>query len=244
MPDEKQDRRRARIRKAWVASWAVVAISLLCPINICLTRLALIVGAIGVWSGAAYLLSARRWAGALCLALPVPIAVFLALPGREADPEALRQEYLRQLERYEGVRFLWGGENWLGIDCSGSVRRGLINANVKLGVVTGNPRLIRRALSMWWFDSSARAMREEYRGLTSFVLSTKSLNALDHGKIAVGDLAVTAEGSHVLAYFGDETWIAADPDARAVVKIRAPAPGRRYFDVPVHIMRWAQLEVP
>ncbi|MFN2599036.1 MAG: NlpC/P60 family protein, partial [Pyrinomonadaceae bacterium] len=51
----------------------------------------------------------------------------------------MRRAYIASLESYEGTRYVWGGENSRGIDCSGLVRRGLINADFHEGVVTANP---------------------------------------------------------------------------------------------------------
>ena len=62
-------------------------------------------------------------------------------PGREHDSRTTR-EYVTELLRYEGAKYIWGGENWLGIDCSGLVRSALITANYKLGILTLNPRLV------------------------------------------------------------------------------------------------------
>ena len=58
--------------------------------------------------------------------------------------KTLRQKYVDSLVRYEGTKYVWDGENRLGIDCSGLVRKGLIDAAVRAGISTWNPRLIRR----------------------------------------------------------------------------------------------------
>ncbi len=35
---------------------------------------------------------------------------------------------------YQGVRYVWGGEGLLGIDCSGLVRKGLVWSQLNLGI--------------------------------------------------------------------------------------------------------------
>jgi cell wall-associated NlpC family hydrolase len=179
----------------------------------------------------------RRWARYTVLALPALAALVLVMPGGPVQPEALRSEYLRQMARYKGSTYVWGGEGRLGIDCSGLVRRGLLNANVKLGVARLNPRLLRRALGMWWFDSSAKALRDGYRGQTRLVVEADSLNEFDHEGILPGDLACTQDGRHVLAYIGDRTWISAS-GGRLAMDIRAEPPNEGWFSVPVKIVRW------
>ena len=53
-------------------------------------------------------------------------------------------------------------------------------------------------------------------------------------------MAVTDDGLHVLAYLGDSTWIQADPNAKKVIKLKAPSTNE-WFGVPVKLMRWEAL---
>jgi hypothetical protein len=52
---------------------------------------------------------------------------------------------------------------------------------------------------------------------------SKSINALDHEKIMPGDLAVTQNGVHVLAYLGERSWIEADPACKKVIIENVPS---------------------
>jgi hypothetical protein len=54
------------------------------------------------------------------------------------------------------------------------VRAGLIKASWQQGLETLNPRLVRYSLSLWWHDSTAKAMGEEYRQQTKHVLKAAS----------------------------------------------------------------------
>ena len=56
-----------------------------------------------------------------------------------------------------------------------------------------------------------------------------------------GDLAVTSDGRHALAYLGDRTWIHATSDVGCVARERAADSRDRWFVVPVQIVRWRQL---
>ena len=53
-------------------------------------------------------------------------------------------------------------------------------------------------------------------------------------------LTVTADGTHVLAYLGDATWIQADPVPMRVHFDRI-SESSGWFGVPVVIWRWATL---
>jgi hypothetical protein len=116
-----------------------------------------------------------------------------------------------------------------------------ISANVSMGIKTLNPRLVRQALYLWWNDCSALALRDEYRGVTVRVNDAKRINWADEQALRPGDLAVTANGVHVLAYVGNQTWVEADPGEWKVLQVKVPAKNP-WFLVPVRMVRWAQLQ--
>lgn len=188
-----------------------------------------------------YLVRRRKTLVTLMAAACALSLVFVCLPGRQADAPALRQAYVRELLAYEGTPYVWGGENRFGIDCSGLVRKALINANLRLGLQTLNPRLVRRALYLWWNDCTAQALRDGHLGLTTRVQSVAAINVVAADTLASGDLAVTASGVHVLAHLGDGEWIEADPGEMKVIRVRTPAKNT-WFQTPVHILRWAELQ--
>jgi len=134
----------------------------------------------------------------------------LIAPGRRPAADILRSDYVRGLERYHGVTYYWGGESPKGIDCSGLIRRGLIDSTFIRGVTSFNPGLIRYAIRLWWNDCSADDLGNQYLQLTTHVLDTPNLNRLDPSRILPGDLAVTAGGGHIMAYLGSNIWIEAE----------------------------------
>ncbi|MBM3473126.1 MAG: NlpC/P60 family protein [Armatimonadetes bacterium] len=242
MPSESATRRRRWTKVGWGISWGVAVLAWLWPVNEAPIRLLLLLGLAGVWLGTLLLFWRHRWARYPVIAT-VALGVFLAAPGGGSSTGRLRSEYIRCLRAYTGARYLWGGESHLAIDCSGLVRRGLIDANLRVRFASGDPALARRAISMWWFDSSARALRDGYRGLTRPVAEAKKLNGFDHAGLLPGDLACTADGVHVLAYVGAKTWVSAAP-GRTVKEFRAEPPNEGWFEVPVKIVRWRQLDEP
>jgi hypothetical protein len=238
--DARQQSRRL-LCGAWCALWVALVALILYPISTNLLRACVVLCLFSLWSGALLLFWRKRLVRYLCLAFALIALAAFALPGHASDGATMRRAYIASLSRYEGTHYVWGGENGNGIDCSGLVRRGLINADFREGLATANPKLLREAASMWWHDASAKSLLEGYGQKTREILSASSIDELDHVKILPGDIAVTADGLHTLAYVGDETWIEADPNPGRVIKARARF-GNSWLKVPVRIMRWQQFE--
>src|SRR5467141_1180605 len=177
--------------RLWFVLWFIAVALILYPIKNSILRACAILAVSGLWFGLLALCWDRRALRFTLLLLTATIAGFLLLPGGSVDPNTLRQRYVDSLVRYEGTKYVWGGENTLGIDCSGLVRKGLINAELREGLSSLNPRLVRQGLSLWWFDSSAQALGDEYRHKTRRLFTTPSINSLDHSRLRPGDFAVT-----------------------------------------------------
>jgi len=225
---------------AWGGSAFAVIFLSLHPVNGGVIRAAWL-AAMAALVFLSFVLWRRAWwlYAALALSLVLPAAV-LALPGRPFSQASLRAAAVNELRSFEGTRYVWGGENRLGIDCSGLVRQALIRASLKEGVSSLNGNLVRLAFSLWWFDSSALALRDEYRGTTSVLFEAPSINAVPTDRLAPGDFAVTSDGIHVLAFLEDHRWIEADPGLGRVVVVDTPT-SNPWFGVPIHLLRWRAL---
>ena len=164
------------------------------------------------------------------------------LNGPSIDKEVIRVEYVKSLKKYDGTRYLWGGETSLGIDCSGLVRRGMIDTYIRLGIVNFSPQYIRKALYLWYNDMSAEALGKEYKNHTLLIMSNQTLNELDYGNLREGDIMVTADGVHTMVYIGNREWIQADPAEHRVLILRAPAENNLWYKTPSNILRWRDLE--
>jgi cell wall-associated NlpC family hydrolase len=187
------------------------------PVSKQFTRSGIVIAAGGVDLAIWMVLRRRRkWLIAAAV-VHLVAAAFLLLPGRAYDAGSLRSAYVAALGRYEGTRYVWGGENHLGVDCSGLLRAALVEAHFVEGVRTFNPRLVRQGLWYWWHDASAREMSDGYRLSTAPVGKPGLLTAVG-SQMEAGDFAVTADGSHVLAYLGDGRWIEADPYVLRVLR--------------------------
>lgn len=226
----------------WIGLLGVIAV-MVQPVSVTLTRMAAAGGLIALWLAALVLVwKSRRLFLAVLLVGLVP-AIWLMLPGREVDTSALRNSYVNHLQRYEGTRYVWGGENGRGVDCSGLVRRALINANLERGLMTLNPELVRRAISMAWKDCSALSLKDGAGGLTKKVGESPSINSMEDLAVLPGTLAVTRNGVHVLAYMGKRGWIQASPGIGKVVLLEGPS-DNSWYDVPVVLVEWTQLSDP
>jgi cell wall-associated NlpC family hydrolase len=153
----------------------------------------------------------------LLLAVVAIFGVFVSLPGRnQFETSRLRQRFVQQLKTFDGVRYIYGGENHIGIDCSGLVRAAMVHALVDEGIASLNPALLRAAFTLWWCDTNALQLGKGGKGLTLPIgdgLPTAMRAAQD---LRPGDLAVTTTGSHVLAYLAEQRGIEADPDVARV----------------------------
>lgn len=147
--------------------------------------------------------------------------------------------YVQELRSYAGTSYLWGGENALGIDCSGLPRKAMRNALFKSGAKTLNLHLWKLAFENYLYDASAKALAEETRN-TLFCLGLKGsvASALEQ-QLRPGDLAVTCDGRHVMVFLAPGEWISADPGAGKVI-IENPVRSKNpWFSVPVRFYRFS-----
>jgi cell wall-associated NlpC family hydrolase len=222
----------------WLSALISLAAVILNPVSNRITRVAALFLLFVVWLGLIHLCWPRRCFRYSLFAVTLLVAGFLLLPARQIPAAAeLRTEYVEALRRYDGKRYVWGGEGFRGVDCSGLIRCGLMDSLSYRGLRTLDPGLVRYALSLWWNDSSAKALGEMHRGLTTRLFDARSVNELDHSKVLPGDLAVTRDGSHIMAYLGDQRWIEADPMEMRVVSLTAPN-SNLWFATPMKIVRW------
>lgn len=211
------------------------------PIHNRIMQAALILGAIILWWGIWRFLSGKRALEIIWLVFPLLGAVPFLLPGKPLEADALREDYVRRLRDFEGVRYVWGGESPLGIDCSGLPRRALRDALWAQGCRTLNGRAFRAWLGEWCFDSSAMAMKWEHRGRTRSLAASGPLWELDKSAPLPGDLAVRADGHHVIVYLGNREWIEADPTLAKVHHwTSGPDDGGWYADLSLY--RWTLLD--
>ncbi|HEY9840645.1 MAG TPA: NlpC/P60 family protein [Candidatus Obscuribacterales bacterium] len=228
-------------RLVLIALGLVVGFFLLYPIVNTLVRYFTLLSIGVLWAYVLWLVwgNRRLRIGFLCFSLLLP--ALLATNGREVPAAEFRMTYARALIGYEGTPYVWGGENWLGIDCSGLVRAAMIDTNLRLGLLSLSPQYLRKAFFIWFHDAGADTLAAGFREQTRHVLKTPSLNDVDYARLAQGDVMVDSNGVHTMVYLGDRTWIEADPMQSKVIRVRVPSE-IGWFKIPVSIVRWRQLD--
>jgi len=209
------------------------------PINSITIRLPMVALAFTWWANVVALVwPRRRWRWAVA-GLPLAVGLVLLLPGRVVDTADLRARMVTALKRYDGVTYVWGGENTFGIDCSGLVRRARMDAEWSYAFVHLDAGAIRRALSLWWFDQSALAMGQLDRGTTVQLGDVANLATCPQDRYLPGDFAILG-GVHVVAALGEGTWIEADPSAEKVL-ILPPGSDNSWLKQKATLVRWTVL---
>jgi hypothetical protein len=197
---------------------------------------------LAVWSAGLVFVWRRKSARIIVLVLPVLAAIPFCLPAKPLDPTNLRDRYVAAMKGMEGVPYIWGGERHHGVDCSGLPRLALRDALWEDGLKHANGAAFREWARQWWFDTSAKALGENYRDFTRPTGVSGKLRDLDFSKLVSGDLAITADGSHVMIYLGNSDWIQADPILLTVTDRNPSNDPNPVFNSKVSIQRWTILE--
>lgn len=224
-----------------LGAFAGLFLSLLNPVNSMILKLAFLGCVVGTWGGVTILAWKRKPVRVVALILPLMAAIPFVFPASEIDADEVRQDYVRRMAKFEGTKYFWGGESSRGIDCSGLPRRAFRDALLAYGIKHFNGRAFHDYVEQWWFDASAKALGEGYHDYTCPIGSTGTIRDMDYEDLIPGDLAVTTDGVHILAYVGDGRWIQADPGIGSVVTLDGRTGDNGWFLTSVTIHRWQLL---
>lgn len=221
-----------------------IVVSYLHPLHSSVTKIALL-GSIGAFWLCALIVFYQYYVyRTIFIVLPIIAIIPFVLPGKDVEPNELRSRYTQALRSYENSTYFWGGENKRGIDCSGLPRRSLRDALVGYGIAHANGKAFRLAAEQWWFDTSAKALGEGYRGFTTNLSLEGNIQSIDTTSLTPGDLAVTKSGIHTLVYLGQGKWIQADPGIGHVATLHGQSDSNTWFEEPVTFHRWKILSAP
>jgi hypothetical protein len=158
------------------------------------------------------------------------------------NTKTLNQLYVNQLTSYKNVTYVWGGESGFGVDCSGLPRRSMINALLIYSVTRLNGNSLIQALDYWWNDASALEMLNGYKGRMFVSDMTFTINESEKVSINPGDLAVTANGTHVMVFIDSKHVIQAEPGAGMVIINNVPSENPWLYQ-DVKLVRWSSLNI-
>lgn len=186
----------------------------------------------------------HRWLRWTLLALCALAALFVTMPGRQRfDRMELRQQTVLALKHYAGVRYFRGGENRLGMDGAGLVRRGAIDALFRCGLQQGNPVLVRRAAVLWWQGGGVRELLGGAGGKAQRLYEVKTMAGMDDSRLHPGDFAMAQNGTWAGCFLGNHLWIHAGADTVNVTLANLCAAGVSPVQGPVMLLRWRHLEL-
>lgn len=225
----------------WLFLAIAIAAMIVFPIGLKIIRLGIVLGIVLLLGSGIYFFWKNKVVRFILILVVGIIGLVMLIPGNDGNAENLRATYVSTLEKYEGVKYTWGGENKLGIDCAALVREGYIHANAKIGIKTLNPKLIKRAFFIWWNDCSADALGKEYKGMTTLIIRLDSMKSLDYTTIKQGDIIVAEKGFHTFVYIGDRLWLEANPEKGKVIKVTSELKEKEWASVPIKLMRWRNL---
>ena len=212
------------------------------PINRTILKVGFLFGLGMAWAGFLYFFWKKKPVRIALFCIPSFCLLLLILPGGKIDASKLRQEYVDRLSALEGTKYVWGGESSNGIDCSGLPRRAYRDALLAYGLRNFNGQALRAYVEQWWFDASAEALGQGHRNYTSSLGVEDTIQKMDYTELQPGDLAVTFNGVHILAYLGNDQWIQSDPDVGQVVTLDGRKDSNGWFQMHMKTHRWKLLE--
>jgi hypothetical protein len=216
------------------------ALIIIIPYRTSLIRVGMLTLCCLAWAGLVALAS-RHKVLRVVLIVATALSALLLVTNRSGipDSEALRRSFVERLTDYDGVRYVYGGENHRGVDCSGLVRAAMVRALIDRGFASLDPQTLRSAFTLWWRDTNAIQLGKGANGLTLPIGDGSPMPMRAAQNLRPGDLAVTTSGSHVLAYLGNQRWIEADPDVARVQIVDLNA--SRIADQEVLLVTWRWL---
>lgn len=226
-----------------LASAALLVALLILPLRTTMIRLAIVGSGAFAWLAVLVLTWRSIVLRAIAVFATLVIAGVVLFPGKhDLDAAELRARYVAQLLRFEGVRYVYGGENLRGIDCSGLVRAAMVEALARDGARHVNAHTVRESLRLWWHDTNAIDLGNGRCPFTRPIGSAEYRTLAADVALLPGDLAVTESGSHVLAALGDGRWIEAEPNVGGTHVFDLQGRFSYLANERVRFVRWIWLE--
>ncbi|HAN09867.1 MAG TPA: hypothetical protein DCP90_04555 [Clostridiales bacterium] len=156
--------------------------------------------------------------------------------------ELIRLSYIENLKNYENTNYMSGGENRIGIDSSGLIRRPMIDTFIEMGFKTKNMQYIRMALSIWMDDYAISDIYNNYKGMYIDILKFCSICEITDKNIKSGDILIYDNYSQVYIYLGNNEWIEVNPHDKKTIIVSAIPALSIMREISGKVVRWKVLE--
>lgn len=187
---------------------ALVAASAFSSVVNNLVRLGVVAACLCFVAGLMILAKQSKAARVVVAGVSLALVVIVGAPVR-TDAPTLQAQMAKEVLRYEGVAYVWGGESIHGIDCSGLPRSARRSAATTLAVSNLDPGLLRIAAIDWLVDVPAKGMLAGVG--TERLAAADNARSLPKDVMVPGNLVATADGMHMMVVVDEGHLIEADP---------------------------------
>ncbi|HCC07619.1 MAG TPA: hypothetical protein DEP72_05610 [Clostridiales bacterium] len=156
--------------------------------------------------------------------------------------ELINACYVENLKDYENTKYMSGGENGIGIDSSGLVRRPMIDTFIEMGLLTKNMQYIRVALRIWLDDYAISDIYNNYKDMYIDIQKFSSISEITDKTIKSGDILIYDNCSQVYIYLGNNEWIEVNANDKKTIIVSAIPALCIVQEISGKVVRWKVID--